>query len=320
LSRRRIGLIGAGGVATRHAAVLAALRAEVAAVSDLDVGRARTLAGAHGARAYADHRAMLEGERLDAVYVCVPPFAHGPAERDVLEVGLPLFVEKPLAADVATAEAIASLVERAGVPTATGYHWRCLDTVERAHELLAARPPRLVQASWLDRVPPVGWWCRRDRSGGQMVEQTTHVLDVLRLLAGEVLDVTAVAARTERPAFPEADVDDVATATLRFASGAVGAVVSSCLPAVRHRASLEAVADGLVVELTETELTVSDADGRRTLRATVDPREQVDRDFLAALEGDGDAVRAPYGEALRTHRLACALTRSALERRTVALA
>ena len=313
----RIGFIGAGGVAIRHADVLASLGAEVVGVSDTDEARASELAARHGARAYTDHRTMLARERLDAVYVCVPPFAHGEPELAVLEAGLPLFVEKPLAADVAVADEIAGLVERAGVPTATGYHWRCLDTVEQARELLAEYPPRLVQASWLDKVPPVAWWCRRDLSGGQTVEQTTHVLDVVRMLAGEVVDVTAVGARTPRAAFPDADVDDVAAATLRFESGAVGAVVSSCLPAVKHRASLEAVADGMVVELTEEGLTISDADGRRTTPATVDPRVAVDRQFLAALDGDPDAVRAPYAEALRTHRLACALARSATERRTV---
>ena len=108
--------------------------------------------------------------------------------------------------------------------------------------------------------------------------------------------------------------------SIQLLRGADGAVVSSCLPAAKHRASLEAVADGLVLELTETELVVSGPEGRQSFTATVDPREQVDRDFLAALAGDDEAVRVPYAEALRTHRLACALSRSSLERRAVALA
>src|SRR4029453_14216364 len=78
--------------------------------------------------------------------------------------------------------------------TCTGYHWRWLDIFDRAAGLLADRPPRLVQCAWLDKVPPPTWWRRRDGSGGQVIEQTTHVLDTARGLAGEVAEVHAFGA------------------------------------------------------------------------------------------------------------------------------
>ena len=317
----RIGIVGAGAVGARHARVLSGLSGvEVVAVADTDVARAGELADAHGATAHADHDELLAAHALDAVYVCVPPFAHGPAERAVLAAGLALFVEKPLAADLETAEELGALVERAGVVTGTGYHWRCLDTVDEARALLADRPPRLVQATWVDKTPPPPWWARTELSGGQLVEQTTHVLDVVRALAGEPTEVAALGDRRPRASDPEADVDDVTVATVRFAGGALGSVVSSSLAAAKHRAGVEVVADGLVLELTETELTVTDADGRRTRPATVDPRLAVDEDFVAAVRGEPGRVRVPYGEALRTHRLACALAASARGARGVALA
>jgi myo-inositol 2-dehydrogenase/D-chiro-inositol 1-dehydrogenase len=100
----RLGLIGAGFAAGLHAGSLAGLQGvEVAAVADPLPGRAEALAARVGARAYPDHRRMLNAEPLDGVYVCVPPFAHGPPELAVLERGLALFVEKPIAIDVATA-------------------------------------------------------------------------------------------------------------------------------------------------------------------------------------------------------------------------
>jgi predicted dehydrogenase len=310
----RIGMIGAGGVAARHAENLAALGAHVVAVADPAEAPAHALAARYGARPYADHRAMLDGEDLDAVYVCVPPFAHGDPERDALDAALPLFVEKPLAIDLATAEEIGERVRAAGVPTATGYHWRNLSTLARAQAVLAGAPPRLALAAWLDKVPPVPWWTHRDRSGGQTIEQTTHVLDVLLLLCGEVEEVTAMSSRSPRPAFPDADVDDVSGAVLRFASGAVGTVASTCLLRGKHRAGIELFGEGYALALTEDDLVVDHGEGPEVVTADGLAKRRVDEDFLAAVRGDGDRVRAPYDVALETHRLACAISDAAAAR------
>ena len=309
----RLGLIGAGFAAGLHAAALAGIEGvEVAAVADPLPGRAEALAGRAGARAYPDHRRMLDAEPLDGVYVCVPPFAHGPPELAALERGLALFVEKPIAIDLATAETVAAEVARRGVATATGYHWRYLDTVERAAELLAADPCRLLLGWWLDKVPGPAWWPRQDGSGGQLVEQTTHLFDLARLLVGEITGVQAVGGRFPRRTDLRAgDVLDVSTATLRFASGAVGSVSSSCLLRRRHRIGLELICEGLALELTETTLVIDDGRSRRAVPAARDARAAADRDFVAAVRGQPAAVRAPYAEALRSHRVALAAARAA---------
>jgi predicted dehydrogenase len=93
---------------------------------------------------------------VDAVYVCVPPFAHGPPDTAALSARIPLFVEKPLAATAETAERVGAQVAAAGVLTAVGHHWRYLKVVERARRLLDGREVRLVGGAWLDKVPPVG--------------------------------------------------------------------------------------------------------------------------------------------------------------------
>jgi predicted dehydrogenase len=56
---------------------------------------------------------------------------------------------------------------------------------------MAGRTVRLVHGTWLDKVPPVAWWTDPTRSGGQVVEQAVHVLDLARVLVGEVREVTA---------------------------------------------------------------------------------------------------------------------------------
>ena len=304
--------MGAGGVAQRHASVLGRFEdVELVGIADPRAEAASALAASAGCPAFADLTALLEGAAPDAVYVCVPPFAHGQPERELIHRNVPFFVEKPLAAGIEIAEELGAAIARAGLLTATGYHWRYSDGVARARELLAAAPARMAVGAWLDKVPPVPWWTQRERSGGQVVEQATHLLDVMLDLVGEVEQVYAVGARTERPAFPEADVDDVTAAALRFAGGAVGSLAATALLPAKARAGLELVADGLRLELTETTLTVQDGAGQEVHEDRGEAKVRVDRAFVDAVRGEGDDVRAPYATALRTHRVACALAESA---------
>jgi myo-inositol 2-dehydrogenase/D-chiro-inositol 1-dehydrogenase len=323
----RIGMVGAGAVAARHVRTLLAMDGvEVAAVADPALERAKELAGEAGAATYPNHMELLASERLDAVYICVPPFAHGAPELAVIDAGLPMFVEKPVAIDQETAAAIAARLAGRPLVTCTGYHWRWLDIFDRAADLLADRPARLVHCSWLDKIPPPPWWRRRDGSGGQTIEQTTHVLDTARALAGDVAEVHAFGSRAaatqdqgSEAALPAADIDEVSVASLRFASGAVGSVTSTCLLPRLHRAGVHVVADGLSLELTETRLVVEE-DGRRDAwDADADARPRPDRDFVAAVRGGEDRIRVPWPEAYRTHLLACAITRSAEEGRPLAV-
>ena len=308
----RIGFVGAGGVATRHARVLSGFDdVDVVAVTDPVPERGDQFASAFGARSVRELDELLSQE-LHAVYVCVPPLAHGSVEEAVLAAGLAMFVEKPLAVDVTTAERIATAVAEAGVVTAVGHHWRYAATVERAREHIEDHTVHLMVGSWLDKVPPVPWWVDRAQSGGQVVEQAVHVLDLARLLVGEVTEVHALSAGV--PDAPGASVDAATGAVLRFDSGAVGTLAATCLLRGKHRAALELYADGLALEIGENELRVSTG-ADEPQRWSVDPDEAkraVDRAFVDAVNNSGaDTVRASYEDALRTHRLACALARSA---------
>ena len=86
--------------------------------------------------AYKSHADLIALERLDAVFICIPPFAHGDVESAVIAAGLPFFVEKPLSLDIAAAERVARQLQQRSLVTGVGYHWRYLDTVEEARGLL----------------------------------------------------------------------------------------------------------------------------------------------------------------------------------------
>jgi myo-inositol 2-dehydrogenase / D-chiro-inositol 1-dehydrogenase len=305
----RIGLVGAGFIAGRHVDSLTAIDGvSVVGVADPQQDRAARLAARAGARSCPDWAQLLADRDLDALYVCVPPFAHGAVEEAAVDRGIPLFVEKPLATDLPTAERLAGRIEGAGLLTAVGYHWRYLDTVAAARELLAGTPARMVLAAWLDKAPGAQWWARQEGSGGQTVEQATHLFDVARVLVGEVTGGCAVGSRS--PDGP-GDILDVCTAALRFDSGAVGSFANSCLLPRGLRIGIELVAPGLGLWLTEHQLVITDRDGERTVPRLVDPIAAEDRAFVAAVRGEGDDIRAPYAEALRTHRLVTAVAAAA---------
>lgn len=307
-SRLRVGLVGAGGVGARHAAVLAERDdAELAWVSDVDAGRARALADEHGAAVRPDLDALLE-DGPDAVWLCVPPFAHGAAERRLVEAGVPFLVEKPLSADLATAEELAALVERSGLVTATGYHWRGMPGVERAAQALADEPVLLASGAWWGSVPPVGWWARQEMSGGQVVEQATHLLDVLRVLAGEVVRVSA----REAPPAEEGRVAPAVVASLDLASGGVASLTATSLLPARRAASVQLVgARGALVEVDEEAVVLGGSLAPERVPDAGASKRRVVGDLLDAVRtGDASRVRAPYAQALATHRVACAVVES----------
>lgn len=307
----RIGFVGAGGVATRHARMLSALDdVQLVSVTDPAPGRAGAFAETFGARV-APGLPQLLSTGIDAVYVCVPPSAHGPVEEAVVAAGLAMFVEKPLAVDEATADRVAAAVRRAGTITAVGHHWRYGDTIQRAQRLLEGRPVRLLAGSWLDKTPPVDWWTRRQQSGGQVIEQAVHLLDLARLFAGEVTDVCAAAGG--RLTAPGADIDAATAAVLRFAAGAVGTLTATCVLPSKHHAGLDVYADGFILNVTETALWFRDGDtDPQHLRVDPDAAKRAaDLAFVNAVRGARDDIRTGYEEALRTHRLACAIARSA---------
>jgi predicted dehydrogenase len=320
----RVGLIGAGNVGRRHAQVLSSFRdVHLAGITDVIPEAATALASDVGCRSFLSADEMLSGG-VDAAYVCVPPFAHGAPETAVLSAGVPLFVEKPLGLTAETAERVDAQAAAAGVLTAVGHHWRYLQVVERAQRVLAGRAVRLVAGTWLDKVPPVGWWPVRERSGGPVVEQAAHVLDLARLFAGEVDEVVAMGDGRPPPNVPGADVDGATSAVLRFRDGAVGTLSTTCLLGWKQRAGLELVADGLWLSVGEDGLVVREG-GANPVEDVLaaDPaaaRVAVDRAFIDAVRGIGDDVRVPYSEALRTHRLACALAASAATGQLVRLA
>lgn len=317
----RIGFVGAGGIAARHLGVLDQMDdVAIVGVVDPDAARAADFADRCGARIFADAETMLAESAPDALFICVPPFAHGPAEEAALAAGVPFFVEKPIALDAGQARTIADRVAQTGLITAVGYHWRYLDTLDAVWAALAGRAPRLVSGYWLDSTPPPRWWWQHSLSGGQMTEQATHLVDLALYLLGDAEQVFGLAEHSQRDGFEGLDVATCSTASMRFSSGAIGNFAATCLLGWNHRVALHLFGDGFAVELNDREVMIDVGAGRPVTPSGSDPVWHQDRAFIDAVQGGENRIRCTYGDALRTLETVLAIGRSAASGQAVKLA
>jgi myo-inositol 2-dehydrogenase / D-chiro-inositol 1-dehydrogenase len=309
----RIATIGAGGFGRRHLDVLERLGgALVVGHHTRTLESAERLARRYGGRAYGAVDAMLDAERPEAVWIAVHPAAHGDAELACIARGIPFLVEKPLSADRDTAERIHEVLAGSGLVSAVGYHWRAFDTLGELRERLAGAPVRMVRGAWHGATPSPAWWSRRAGSGGQMVEQATHVLDLARHLLGEAEVLSAAALEVERDAHPDADVAVASAATLRYDQGALGLFSATCALAGPAEIELAFYAEGLHVVIDQAGVRYDDGREVRTVRHARDPIEVENEAFLAAVRAsDPSRVLCSYADALGTHRLTHAIAEAA---------
>src|SRR5439155_16568344 len=119
-------------------------------------------------------------ESPDALYVCVPPFAHEDAELIAARKGIHLFVEKPVALDVDWGASVAAVIRETGILSSVGYSLRYLPATETARRYLAGKEIAMVASHRWGGLPETPWWRVMEQSGGQLVEMTTHQVDLMR--------------------------------------------------------------------------------------------------------------------------------------------
>ncbi len=305
----RVGIIGSGGIAQRHLGVLSRERGvEIVGHVTTRPHTAIRAAETWGGRPYTDYRALLEQEVLDAVWICVPPHAHGAVEMALIERQVPFFVEKPLDADGTTSEAVRDALTQSAVLAAVGYHWRALDTLSAVRRVIAENPAKMVLGTWLDATPPPSWWRHQAESGGQMVEQATQLFDLARFLVGDAVQICATGAVHQRSCYPDADVADVSAAVVRFDNDVVGVFSATCALANKVAVQLQIVCEGLLVSITPERVIFDTGDEQWDTTAKSDPFAVEDRAFLAALREDRpEPILCTYDDALSTHRLCWAI-------------
>jgi myo-inositol 2-dehydrogenase / D-chiro-inositol 1-dehydrogenase len=155
-----IGIVGTGWFSEVHAKILQEMEeVNLASVCGTSLSKAQGFAEKFGVKkGYADIEEMLEGERLDAVYLCVPPFAHGEIELQLIKRGIPFFVENPIGTSMEAPEMILSALREKPVIISVGYHFRYRETAARLKLELEGAVLGMVTGQWMGSMPAVAWW------------------------------------------------------------------------------------------------------------------------------------------------------------------
>ncbi|GIO68633.1 Gfo/Idh/MocA family protein [Paenibacillus cookii] len=313
----QIGIIGTGWFSKVHADLLAAAEGvKVRAFLGTSKEKAEHAAQPYGAAGYGDLTEMLETERLDAAYVCVPPMSHGAIERELILRRIPFLAEKPLGLDTDVPRSILAGVEEAGLLTSVGYHFRYQSNMDKMKELLRQQKAGMVLGRWMDGMPGVSWWRKQNGSGGQFIEQTTHLADLLRYLAGEVEEVYALyGSRVKHEQEEGVEVSDVGTVTLKLKSGLVANISNTCvLPAGTEAdgVGLAVYTDQGVLDWNPRRLSWIRPGERTEYREPSNLYQKETEAFLHALRtGDRSRIRSDYADAYKTQAVTCAALESA---------
>jgi myo-inositol 2-dehydrogenase/D-chiro-inositol 1-dehydrogenase len=291
----RAAIIGAGWIAEEHAAILSRLEdVELSAVCDVDLDRARSLAG--DAAVYADWRELLDRESPDCVFVCTPPLLHREPAVEALSRGIDVYLEKPLARGLDDARAIVDAAESGTAVCAVGYQWRAVEALDDLRGALGDQEIGLLIGIGTGPTRSRPWFLKRVEGGGNLLERASHGIDLQRAVAGEVVEVQATAGSVPlaQSAGEHGDIEDAAAILLRFANGAVGSsTIAWTRDGLPGKYSLDVLGgeSSLHLEL-DPGFTLTGVSRGRSIEAktTQHPIERGVERFLAAAR-DGDAAR-----------------------------
>lgn len=245
----KIGIIGCGNIAHTHCdAYKKDPRVELYAFCDLEIAKAERLAEVCGVlpegRVFTDAEEMLRLPEIDAVSVCTWNSAHAPCVIAALKAGKHVLCEKPMTVTAALAEEMLAAQRESGKHLQIGFVRRYGDDCALLKEYVDDGffgDIYYAKVKYLRRHgAPGGWFVDKKRSGGgPLIDLGVHVIDLVCYLFGEDVKPVSVYAATfqklgSRPELRDkvgyvsstadsgiCDIEDLASAMIRFSNGAV---------------------------------------------------------------------------------------------------
>lgn len=232
----RVGLVGTGLAGPLFSGALATQPggAELVAVAARREESARAYAAKHDIpRIFADWQTLVADPEIDVVCIATPTGTHREIAVAAARAGKHVLTEKPIATTLADADAMIEACAAAGVQLGVIFMYRFMDT---ARKMKAAIDGGLIgrpvfgecvgkfwrEQAYYDSADWRGTWAVE--GGGSLMTQTSHTLDLMLWMLGPVSHVAGFF--TVTPAHT-IDTEDLAIGSLRFASGALGSVISS---------------------------------------------------------------------------------------------
>ena len=223
----KIGIIGLGTIASRHLDSLSKIgKTELIAICDVDKQKTAAVQKEFGGKMYLDFNKMFAEEPLDAVLICTPQTVRYEPITEAARRNIAIFCEKPPAFDLITAKKIEQVLKKSKVLNSIGFMWRYSRITDRARQLIQGHTISLMRSTALcdaalDPSMP-GWFFLKECSGGPLLDEAIHLLDVSRYLLGNILSVHTFGNNLVVPKSEKVTIEDSHSLNFQFTSGAVG--------------------------------------------------------------------------------------------------
>lgn len=307
----RIGVIGLGYIATRaHLPGLQPLvdsgEAVFHAFCDINPETAEKAADEFKAASfYTDHHEMIDREEIDALFLLVPPSFHTDEELLAAEKGIPILIEKPQTLDISQAARYEKAIRESGIISTVGFMSRYYPAAQVMRERLAELTPRHANLQFFFSGTPIRHWTNRmELCGGTYVENSIHMIDLLRYMLGD--DYESVSAfYYNRPYDPDPmsiNLPHVYNANYRMSSGVVAnATMSRVLTnttASRHETII--VCDDVLLEYSHEKI-LENGEVIWEAEERASPFDLQAKAFIEAVRAnDPSKVRNSYSTALNS--------------------
>jgi predicted dehydrogenase len=332
MKRVRTAILGCGGFAHRHAQNLITLPEEIEFVAfcdhhDYNAREFSEKYTAGKASIFTEPHVMFDKAKLDLILICLPPFAHTNEVDLAAEHGVHVFIEKPIALTSDHAWRMVEAAEKAGVKTQVGFMYRFGAAIERLKALMSSGeigPAGLMSARYFCNSLHAPWWRDRSKSGGQLVEQVIHMVDLMRYLMGDAVSVYSRQENLFHRDAPDYTVEDVSATVYGFPGGAIGVIYATngAIPG-KWINDYRFVSGKLTAEFTNANNAVFHYTAEDPVRVETIQREKnihlaEIQDLLTAIRTDGQ-TRTPMREGAKSLDMALAATHAAETHREVSL-
>lgn len=215
MEKIRTAVVGAGKMGGYHSRVYDMLEnSELVAVVDVDKSKAEAIAEKYGCSVYTDPSDLIG--KVDAVTVSAPTIYHLEVAKVLIENGISVLIEKPLAATVEQGQEIVDLAKKHGVVVAVGHSERCNPVVQAMKRLDIE--PKFIESN---RVSPYPF---RSTDIGVVLDVMIHDIDIILSLAqSKVKSVDAAGVNVI------GDHEDICNARIRFENGCMANITASRL-------------------------------------------------------------------------------------------
>jgi predicted dehydrogenase len=230
----RTAIIGCGRFAHKHVVRLAALEdISLVGFCDAAVENANNYnqqyAGGKG-QVFTDYEQLFSGLELDLAYICLPPFAHGNEVELACRYGVNLLIEKPIALNMDLAQRMALQVRESGIKCQVGFMYRFGKAALWLKDYLQQGRPGergFMTARYACNSLHSWWWRDKTKSGGQLVEQVIHIIDLTRFFLGEPVKVYSMQDNLFHRSDQEYTSEDSSATVIRFDSGGMATITAT---------------------------------------------------------------------------------------------